>query len=122
MTKGGSTSLNDFNITSKLGEGAFSIVYKVTRKSDGMKYALKKVKIGSLKEKEKLNALNEIRILASIDNPHIVAYKEAFINPGDGHLCIVMEYLGGGDLYQKINECKKKKAIIPESLIWRYMI
>ena len=27
---------------------------------------------------EKANALNEVRILASVDNPHIVSYKEAF--------------------------------------------
>jgi serine/threonine protein kinase len=46
MRRESSTTLNDFNIEKTLGTGAFSIVYKVTRKSDGMKYALKKVKIG----------------------------------------------------------------------------
>jgi len=62
-----------------LGDGAYSLVYKVKRISDGQEYALKKVKILSsyfiifiqvkmmaLNEKEKQNALNEIRILASI--------------------------------------------------------
>jgi NIMA (never in mitosis gene a)-related kinase len=34
--------------------------------SDGVLYALKKVKLGKLTEKEKENALNEVRILASI--------------------------------------------------------
>lgn len=115
------TSLNDFEIVKSLGEGAFSKVYKVTRKSDNEEYALKKVKIGQLKKKEKENALNEIRILASIDHLHIVAYKEAFIDPADGDLCIVMEYLGGGDLYMKIKECKRKRALLPESLVWKYL-
>jgi hypothetical protein len=32
-----------------------------------MEYALKKVKMGKLSEKEKTNALNEVRILASIE-------------------------------------------------------
>jgi NIMA (never in mitosis gene a)-related kinase len=32
-----------------------------------------------LSEKEKVNAINEIRILASIKHPNIVLYKEAFI-------------------------------------------
>jgi NIMA (never in mitosis gene a)-related kinase len=32
-----------------------------------------------LTEKERSNALNEIRILASIKHPNIVSYKEAFI-------------------------------------------
>lgn len=114
------TSLKDFKIINELGEGAFSVVYKVTRISDGESYALKKVKIRSLKKKEKENALNEIRILASIDNPYVVAYKEAFINSLDGDLCIVMEFLGGGDLYHKIKECRKKRALLPEPLVWRY--
>jgi len=32
-----------------------------------------------LKEKEKENSLNEIRILASINNDFIIRYKEAFL-------------------------------------------
>lgn len=115
-------SLNDFEVVQKIGEGAFSTVYKVIRKSDQMMYALKKVKIAQLKNKEKENALNEIRILASIDHPNIVAYKEAFIDDQDDTLCIIMEFLAGGDLYNKITECKKKRAMIPERLIWRYLI
>ena len=39
---------------------------KVRRNSDGLEYALKKVKMSLLSSKEKENALNEVRILASI--------------------------------------------------------
>lgn len=38
-------------------------------------YALKKVKLGSLKQREKENALNEVRLLASLDNRYVVGYK-----------------------------------------------
>lgn len=62
-----------------IGEGSYSSVYKVKRKSDGLEYALKKVKMDELSEKEKTNSLNEIRILASIKHPNIISYKEAFI-------------------------------------------
>jgi NIMA (never in mitosis gene a)-related kinase len=72
--------LNDFQIICKLGEGSFSSVYKVKRLSDGEEYAMKKVKLGMLKEKEKENSLNEVRLLASIEDPNIVRYKEAFID------------------------------------------
>jgi NIMA (never in mitosis gene a)-related kinase len=34
--------------------------------------------MGKLSIKEKENALNEVRILASISHPNIVGYKEAF--------------------------------------------
>ena len=55
-------------------------MYRVVRNSDGQEYALKKVKIMNLSEKERENALNEVRILASIDNENIVSYKEAFVD------------------------------------------
>jgi NIMA (never in mitosis gene a)-related kinase len=53
-------------------------VYKVKRVTDGGEYALKKIKLLDLKDKEKENALNEVRLLASIRHPNIVCYKEAF--------------------------------------------
>lgn len=73
-------SLKDFEVLSRIGEGAYSSVYKVRRLEDGQIYALKRVKMGGLSPKEKENALNEIRILASIHHPNIVGYKEAFID------------------------------------------
>lgn len=64
----------------EIGEGAYSSVYRVIRVDDKNEYALKKVKILNLSEKEKINALNEVRILASITNPNVISYKEAFID------------------------------------------
>ena len=37
------------------------------------------VNIKDLNEKEKENALNEVRILASIRSPYIIQYKEVFL-------------------------------------------
>lgn len=59
-------SLKDFITIKKLGEGSFGTVEKVRRIADGSEYAMKKVKYMDLKDKDKRNALNEIRILASI--------------------------------------------------------
>jgi len=53
-------------------------VYKVKRKTDGILYAMKKVKLPKLTQKEKENSLNEVRILASIKHPYIISYKDAF--------------------------------------------
>lgn len=36
--------------------------------------------MGNLGEKEKENAINEVRILASIKHPCVSSYKEAFID------------------------------------------
>jgi NIMA (never in mitosis gene a)-related kinase len=70
--------IKDFEILKELGKGAYSTVYKVRRVVDGVEYALKKIKLIDLKEKERENALNEIRLLASIRHPNIICYKEAF--------------------------------------------
>jgi len=53
----------------------------------------------NLSEKEKDNAINEVRILASIMHPNIISYKEAFIDEKTENLCIVMELVDLGDLY-----------------------
>lgn len=111
-------SLQDFEFSNKLGEGAFSTVYKVKRKADGEIYALKQVKLGNLSRKEKENALNEIRILASFNHENIIGFKEAFLDDSSSLLCIVMEYAEGGDLLNMINKHKSHKSKIPESEIW----
>lgn len=115
-------SISDFEILSKLGEGAFSSVYKVMRKSDNQFYALKKVQLGSLKPKEKENALNEVRILASVSHPNIIAYKEAFIDDSSNILCIIMELAEGGDLLKKISNQKSSRSFFPENEIWSTLV
>lgn len=63
--------------------------------------------MGKLTEKEKNNAVNEVRILASISHPNVIGYKEAFFENAQGHLCIVMEMADNGDLLQSIERHKK---------------
>eukprot|EP00927_Polykrikos_kofoidii_P068756 TRINITY_DN64078_c0_g1_i1.p1 TRINITY_DN64078_c0_g1~~TRINITY_DN64078_c0_g1_i1.p1 ORF type:complete len:613 (+),score=107.83 TRINITY_DN64078_c0_g1_i1:108-1946(+) len=118
---GGSTSLHDFKQINLLGEGAYSSVYKVQRLADGEIYALKKVKLPSLSDKERQNALNEVRLLASVKNPYIIDYKEAFFDDKSRCLCIVTEYADAGDLYQQIVRCQKERSLIPEVDVWRYL-
>ena len=114
--------MNDFKIISKLGEGAYSTVYKVKRNIDNNVYALKKVKLLNLSEKEKQNSLNEVRLLASIKSNYVISYKEAFFDEKDSTLGIVMEFADGGDLYQKIVEHKKTATFFEETDIWRIFI
>ena len=114
--------MHDFKIISKLGEGAYSTVYKVKRVVDNNIYALKKVKLLNLSEKEKQNSLNEVRLLASIKSNFVISYKEAFFDEKDSTLGIVMEFADRGDLYQKIVEHKKSAMFFEETDIWRIFI
>jgi len=114
--------MEGFHIINKIGEGAYSTVLKVTRAEDGNTYALKKVKLLKLNEKEKLNALNEVRILASVKSNFVISYKEAFFDEKESFLGLVMEYADNGDLYQKIVQYKKSGNFFEESDIWRVFI
>ena len=61
-------------------------MYKVRRAEDNEVYALKKVKMLNLSDKEKENALNEVIILESINQPNVIQYKEAFIDESSSSL------------------------------------
>ena len=85
--------MKEFHVDRNLGDGAYSTVIKVVRKADKQPYALKRVNIGQMSEKDRENAINEVRILASIQHPNIVSYKEAFVDTSEANdktLCIVM--------------------------------
>ena len=90
--------MDNFEIIKELGAGSFGKVFKARRKCDNTLYAIKKVSLLGLNKKERQNALNEVRILASIENSSVVGYKEAFYEEGSNSLCIVLEFADGGDL------------------------
>lgn len=115
-------SVSNFEITEKLGEGTYSTVYRVVRRSDNETYAFKRVQLLNLKEKEKANALTEVRLLASLNHPNVVGYKEAFFDEPSSSLCIVMEFANDGDLLSKVNQHKKNRTRFPEQDIWSFLI
>ncbi len=78
---------------------------------------MKKILVTRLSTKEKENALNEIRILASINHPNIISYKEAFYDNEKHSLYIIMEYADNKDLEYKINEKYKTKTFFIENEI-----
>ena len=71
-----------------------------------------------LSDKEKENALNEVRILASIRHPNIASYKDAFFETDQNCLCLVMEHCDNGDLQTKINNAKKTSKFTKEDDVW----
>ncbi|EGR34273.1 hypothetical protein IMG5_018110 [Ichthyophthirius multifiliis] len=113
--------LKDFIIEQKLGKGSFSTVYKVLRITDNKIYALKRIKLNTLTQKEQENALNEIRILASIKNEYIIRFKQAIYNEEMNELYIIMNFGEGGDLRQKIQILQQKNMFLEEKTIWNYI-
>jgi NIMA (never in mitosis gene a)-related kinase len=60
--------------------------------------------------------------LASLDDPYIVGYKEAFFEDEGSLLCIIMEYAGAGDIQRQVTEHIKSGKCIDESEIWKALI
>ena len=115
-------SLTDFEIGKILGKGSFGNVCLVKRKFDGKTYAMKRIKIVQLSEKEKENSLNEIRILASLSHKNIIGYKDAFFDKKSKTLNVVMEFANDGDIYSKIKYNLKHDLFFKEEIIWDYLI
>jgi len=115
-------SLNDFEFRENLGKGSFGSVYIVKRKENQKIYAMKRVRLINLGEKEKQNSFNEVRLLASFSHPNIIGYKEAFFDEKSSTLNIVMEYADDGDLSTKIKNNLKRHVQFDETTIWSILI
>ena len=116
------TSVRDFKKEKILGKGSFGSVYLVRRRQDNKIYALKTVILDKLNKKEQENSVNEVRILASVNHPNVIGYKEAFWDDEKSSLNIVMEYADDGDLHSKIEKMKKEGGCFQEPIIWSYAI
>ena len=114
--------MEKYEIGKLLGNGAFGSVNKVISKIDRKEYAMKRVNMAQLEEKEKENALNEVRILASFEHPNIIGYKDAFYDEISKTLNIVMELADDGDIESKIEYNKKNKLSFQENTIWNILI
>lgn len=58
-------------------------------------FIIKEVNVSSLGDKEREDALREARLLASLNHPNIVRFRESKIDSA-GTLSIVMEYAERG--------------------------
>jgi serine/threonine protein kinase len=61
MAEARRSSVSDFELLSKIGEGTFGQVYKARRLEDGRIYVIKRVLIQDLPRSEQLAAINEVR-------------------------------------------------------------
>ncbi|KAF5363580.1 hypothetical protein D9756_000543 [Leucocoprinus leucothites] len=110
--------LENFKLLEKMGDGAFSNVYKALEISSGKKVAVKVVRKYELnasqagekhlnpqfKKKprvtERANILKEVQIMRGTNHPSIVKLHDFFESPE--HYFLIMELMEGGELFHQI--------------------
>lgn len=104
-----------------LGEGSYGKVYKVRRSTDNQFYAMKLIDLNRLSFREIEDAVNEIRLMASITSPFILSFYEAFAAEKK-KLCIITEYARIGDLRHLIERRQRKSLPFKEEQIWQFLL
>uniref|UniRef100_UPI0037E6FDC7 calcium/calmodulin-dependent protein kinase type IV-like n=1 Tax=Semicossyphus pulcher TaxID=241346 RepID=UPI0037E6FDC7 len=87
-----------YNLSSELGRGATSIVYRCEEKQTQKPYALKVLK----KTIDKKIVRTEIGVLLRLSHPNIIQLKEIFETDTD--IALVLELVTGGELFDRIVE------------------
>ena len=109
--------LEDFEILQTLGKGSYGFVAKVKSKKNEKIYAMKMIDFALIQdETEKNLSLNEIKIIKSLDSPHIIKYYNDFF-VGEKYY-IIMEYINNGDIKGYITAHQNMGAPIPEDELW----
>ncbi|CAG9332074.1 unnamed protein product [Blepharisma stoltei] len=92
---------NDYKFLKQLGSGAFSIVYLAKDLDNFKQVAIKSFKKSYLNSESRINALkNEIEILSLLDHKNVVKLHKVY--ESENHVHLVLDYLEGGDLLQRI--------------------
>ncbi|KAI0952025.1 hypothetical protein AcV7_007954 [Taiwanofungus camphoratus] len=92
--------LDDYKLLDKMGDGAFSNVYKAIDLRTGQKVAVKVVRKYELSASQRANILKEVQIMRGINHPSIVKLINFFESPE--HYFLILELLEGGELFHQI--------------------
>ncbi|KAJ7224253.1 kinase-like domain-containing protein [Mycena pura] len=117
-----SNFLDSYEALDVIGNGAFGIIRKVRRKTDGLIFARKELNFERMNERDRKQIVSEVNILKDLHHDHIVRYHDRFVDRDAGILYILMEYCGGGDLSTVIKQAFKQNRPIAEDAIWGYFM
>ncbi|KAK6296344.1 hypothetical protein J4Q44_G00324860 [Coregonus suidteri] len=95
--------MDGYSVHKVIGEGSFGRALLVQSRTNHEKYVMKEILLPKMQSKME-NTRREAVLLSRMKHPSIVAFRDSF--EGDGHLYIVMEFCGGGDLLQRIQQQK----------------
>jgi cyclin-dependent kinase 7 len=72
--------MENYTKKGELGAGTFGVVYDGERKEDGLRVAMKKIRMGERRSGVSFTAIREIKILQELKHEHIVGLLDVFIH------------------------------------------
>lgn len=98
---GAAEEMQRYTLGPVLGQGSFAAVRLGIDRGTGERVAVKVMERWKLCTEETSASLHtEVQMMRSMDHPHIVKVLDAFEGPG--FLAMVLEYVGGGDLFDYV--------------------
>ncbi|ODV96331.1 hypothetical protein PACTADRAFT_67754, partial [Pachysolen tannophilus NRRL Y-2460] len=92
--------LTDYALLGKMGEGAFSIVYKAKDLKTGDLVAVKIIRKYQMDQKQQALVLKEVTIMRQLNHPNIVKFIN--FHECEEYYYIVQELVSGGEIFTEI--------------------
>ncbi|CCJ30133.1 unnamed protein product, partial [Pneumocystis jirovecii] len=94
------SGLEKYTLIEKMGDGAYSDVYKAICNDSKEYVAIKVIRKYKLNYLQKANVFKEIRIMQDVDHPNIVRFLSFLEN--DDYYFLILELLEGGEIFHQI--------------------
>ncbi|KAJ3182930.1 hypothetical protein HDU85_002533 [Gaertneriomyces sp. JEL0708] len=92
--------LDRYRFIEKMGEGAFSIVYKAVDTKTKFLVAVKLVSKHQLNDTQRTNILRETSLLGRLTHPNIIRLFDFIETPT--HFALVLELMSGGEIFHQL--------------------
>merc|ERR1719410_2530614 len=96
----GASFKETYQLNEELNVGSFAIVFRGRHRVTGKTVAIKSVNRMKLSPADDAAIFTEVALMSKLDHPHIVKVLD-FFEENEWYL-IVLEYLAGGDLFDRI--------------------